>query len=460
MKNQTQFRPYNPEQMLLLPQNLREWLPEEDLVYFIADVVRTLDLKAIYEGYDNSKGGKPAYNPTMMTSLLVYAYCVGVFSSRKIEQATHDVIPFRVLSANQHPDHDTIAEFRKRHLEVLAKLFVQVLQLCQKAGLVKLGQVALDGTKMKANASAHKAMSYSRMEKKAAELKAEVDLLLAQADSTDAQEDSLYGKGKKADELPPELRFRKTRLEKIEQAKKALEEEARQEAKAKQSEYEEKLQAYNSKKGRRGKAPKPPTEEPDSKAQRNFTDPESRIMPSQGQGNFVQGYNCQAAVDEKSQIIVATNVTQQTNDKQQLEPMVKKCKENLPGRKPKMLSADSGYASEKNCLVLEQEGIDGHIATQKQKHGVEPLPPPRGRIKKNATFMERMVRKLKTKRGRLIYRKRKQIVEPVFGQIKQARGFRQFSMRGLMKCQCEWALVCLTHNLLKLFRSRWYAATA
>jgi transposase len=446
--------------MLLLPQNLREWLPEEDLVYFIGDVVKALDLTAIYQSYDNSKGGKPAYNPTMMTSLLVYAYCIGVYSSRKIEQATHHVIPFRVLSANQHPDHDTIAEFRKRHLEVLAQLFVQALQLCQKAGLVKLGHVALDGTKIKANASAHKAMSYGRMEKKAAELKAEVDLLLAQAETTDAREDSLYGKGKKADELPKELRFKKSRLEKIEQAKKALEEEARQEAQAKQAEYEEKLQAYNSKKGRRGKAPKPPTEAPDSKAQRNFTDPESRIMPSHGHGNFVQGYNCQAVVDQKSQIILATNVTQQTNDKQQLEPMVEKLKESLPGQKPKILSADSGYASENNCSILEQEGIDGHIATQKQKHGAEPLPPSRGRIRQCTTLVERMARKLRTKRGRLIYRKRKQIVEPVFGQIKQARGFRQFSMRGIMKCDFEWTLVCLTHNLLKLFRSGWCAATA
>jgi transposase len=459
MINQTQFRPYNPEQMLLLPQNMKEWLPEEDLVYFITDIVKTLDLKAIYQTYDNSKGGKPAYNPTMMTSLLVYAYCVGVYSSRKIEQATHHSIPFRVLSANQHPDHDTIAEFRKRHLEVLAKLFVQVLQLCQKAGLVKLGHIALDGSKIKANASQHKAMSYSRMEKKAAELKAEVDCLLAQAESTDAQEDSRYGKGKKSDELPRELRFRKTRLEKIEQAKKALEEEARQGAQAKKSEYEEKLQAYKSKKGRRGKAPKPPTEKPDPHAQRNFTDPESRIMPSHGKGNFVQGYNCQAAVDEKKQIIVATTVTQQTNDKQQLAPMVEKLKQTLAGDKPKILSADSGYVSENNCSILEQEGIDGHIATQKQKHGAEPLPPPRGRIRQNTTLVERMARKLRTKLGRSIYKKRKQIVEPVFGQIKQVRGFRQFSMRGIFKCQCEWDLVCLTHNLLKLFRSGWRVAT-
>jgi len=459
MKNQTQFRPYNPEQLMLLPQNLKEWLPEEDLVYFISDVVKALDLKEIYECYDNSRGGKPAYNPTMMTGLLVYAYCVGVFSSRKIEQATYHVIPFRVLSANQHPDHDTIAEFRKRHLEALAKLFVQVLQLCRKAGLVKLGHVALDGTKIKANASAHKAMSYGRMEKKAAELKAEVDQLLAQAESTDVQEDSLYGKGKKADELPRELRFKKTRLEKIAKAKKELEEEARQEAQAKQAEYEEKLKAYSSKTGRRGKAPKPPAETPDPKSQRNFTDPESRIMPSPGQGHFVQGYNCQAAVDEKNQIIVATNVSQQPNDKQQLEPMIEKLQETLPEQQPKMLSADSGYISENNCSVLEQAGIDGYIATQRQKHGEEPLPPPQGRIKKDATRVERMGRKLRTKRGRLIYRKRKQIVEPVFGQIKQVRGFRQFSMRGIMKCDFEWALVCLTHNLLKLFRSTWCAAT-
>jgi hypothetical protein len=380
---------------------------------------------------------------------------VGMPSSRKIEQATYHSIPFRVLTANQHPDHDTIADFRKRHLKILADLFVQVLRLCQKAGLVKLGHIALDGTKMKANASKRKAMSYGRMEKKVAELKKEVKQLLSQAERADAEEDTLYGKGKRGGQLPKELQFRQSRLKKILEAKQALEEEAQIEAEAKRSEYEAKKNAYDKKTGRRGRPPTPSSEQPDPKTQRNFTDPESRIMPASGAKSFIQGYNCQAAVDKEAQVVVATNVTQETNDKQQVTPLIERIEANTGGNLPKVISADSGYFSETNCNTLADKNIDAYVATGKQKHGEVPLQP-RGRIPKNATVKERMARKLRTVKGRCTYSLRKQIVEPVFGQVKEVRNFRRFSFRGVENCQQEWDLVCLTHNLLKLFRSGYF----
>jgi len=256
MKTTSRFRPYNPDQLFLLPQDMKQWLPEEDLVYFIMDVVKQVDLRKIYRPYESERRGQPPYNPTMMVGLLLYAYAVGMPSSRKIEQATYHSIPFRVLTANQQPDHDTIADFRKRHLKTLAGLFVQVLRLCQKAGLVKFGHIALDGTKVKANASKHKAMSYGRMEKKAAELKKEVEHLLTQAEQADMKEDVLYGKGKRSGQLPKELQFRQTRLQKIQEAKLALEEEARIEAAARKAEYEAKKKAYDNKTDRRGRPPK------------------------------------------------------------------------------------------------------------------------------------------------------------------------------------------------------------
>jgi len=454
MKTTSRFRPYNPDQLFLLPQDMKQWLPEEDLVYFIMDVVKQVDLRKIYRPYESERRGQPPYNPTMMVGLLLYAYAVGMPSSRKIEQATYHSIPFRVLTANQQPDHDTIADFRKRHLKTLAGLFVQVLRLCQKAGLVKFGHIALDGTKVKANASKHKAMSYGRMEKKAAELKKEVEHLLTQAEQADMKEDVLYGKGKRSGQLPKELQFRQTRLQKIQEAKLALEEEARIEAAARKAEYEAKKKAYDNKTDRRGRPPKAPSGQIDSKRQRNFTDPDSRIMPASGSKDFIQGYNCQAAVDGKTQVIVATGVTQETNDKQQIEPLIEKIEENTAGKLPKVVSADTGYFSETNCNIMDDKEIKAYVATGKQKHGEIPLQL-RGRIPNNATVKERMARKLRTIKGRATYSLRKQIVEPVFGQIKGARNFRQFSFRGLENCQQEWDLVCLTHNLLKLFRNGW-----
>jgi len=454
MKTKTLFKPYQPNQLLLLPPDMKQWLPQDDLVYFIMDVVNELDLSAIYQSYDSSKGGQPPFDPKMMTAMLLYAYCVGVPSSRKIEKATYQQVPFRVITADQHPDHDTIAEFRKRHLKALSELFVQALQLCQKVGLVKLGHVSLDGTKVRANASKHKAMSYGRMEKKAEELEAEVKRLLAEAQAVDDAEDAKYGKDRRGDELPKELRFKQDRLKKIKEAMHSLEQEAKVKAEAKRQEIRQKEQALQKEgKKRKGKKPKEPGDKPDAKAQRNFTDPDSRIMKDGASKSFEQAYNCQAAVDEKSQIIVATNVTQQTNDKQQLQPLIEEIKENTDGDKPKKVSADTGYFSETNVEYLEDEQIDSYIATARQKHRDRPEPAGRGRIAKNATKQERMARKLRTKKGRETYSRRKQIVEPVFGQIKEVRGFRRFFLRGLDNVMCEWDLICLTHNLLKLFRS-------
>jgi len=455
MKKRTRFRQYNRGQVLAFPPNPREWLPEDDLAYFIDEVVGTLDLSAIYANYDNARGGQPPYHPMLMVSLLVYCYCMGIASSRKIETATYHLVPLRVLGCDEHPDHDTIAEFRRRNLKALSGLFVQVLRLCQKAGLVKLGHVALDGTKVRANASKHKAMSYGRMEKKAAELHKEVETLLAKAEAADMEEDALYGKGNRGDEWPDDLRFKQSRLKKIKEAKQALEQQARQEAQEEQAEYEAKMKAREKDGKKAGRKPNPPSDKPDPKKQRNFTDPDSRIMVTERKKNFIQGYNCQAAVDEKTQIILARHVSQDPNDKKQLQTILEQLKRNTGGKKPKQLSMDNGYFSEDNCSLLQAQNIDGYIATGKQKHRNIEIETPRGRIPKAATIKDLMNRKLRTKRGRRIYAKRKQIVEPVFGQIKQFRGFRQFSMRGHVKCQGEWDLICITHNLLKLFRSGW-----
>jgi len=458
MKTQTTFRPYSPEQLLLLPPDMARWLPEDHLAYFIRDVGRQLDLSGIYGSYDGTQGGSPAYDPRMMVILLIYAYCVGVVSSRKIERATYESIPFRVLTADQHPDHDTIAEFRRRHLEALAALFVQVLRLCRKAGLVKLGHVSLDGTKLRANASKHKAMSYRRMEKSVAELEGEVKRLLADAEGTDQAEDSQYGKGRGGEELPEELRFKQSRLAKIKAAKEALEQEAREEAEAQRLEQAKKREDRDASGDHRGRPPKVPSEKPEGKAQRNFTDPDSRIMKDGATKSFEQCYNCQAAVDGNSQVIVATRVSQETNDKKELKPVVETLKKNLDGAKPRQMTTDNGYFSENNVIYLAEEQIDGYLATGRIKHGDQLPRAPRGRIPKEASIKERMARKLRTVKGRAIYAKRKEISEPVFGQIKHVRGIRQLLLRGVDKVRKEWDLICLGHNVLKLFRSGWRPA--
>jgi transposase len=431
---------------------MRQWLPEGDLAYFIMDVVAELDLSTIYNHYSRSGAGQPPYDPRMMTGLLLYAYCMGIPSSRKIETATYRQIPFRVMTADQHPDHDTIADFRKTHLKALASLFVDVLQLCQEAGLATLGHICLDGTKVKANASKHKAMSYGRMEKTIQQLEAEVKQLLEEAQTVDENEDARYGKGKRIEELPQELQRRQDRIAKIKKAKQALEAEAKSQAEAQRRAIQEKDDALEKEgKSRKGRKPKEPSDEPDPKAQRNFTDSDSRIMKDGASKSFEQAYNCQIATNEK-QVIVGRNVTQESNDKKQLKPLVEDVKTKA-GYKPDKVSCDSGYYSDDNVAYLESEDIDGYIATGRQKHSDKVQPVPRGRIPQDATSKERMQRKVRTKKGRETYSKRKQIVEPVFGQIKEARGFRRFSLRGLENVTCEWDIVCLTHNILKLFRS-------
>jgi transposase len=461
------FRTCDLDQPFLLPPSLQDWLPENHLARFVAELTPTLDLSKIYGHYGRRDGrGKAAYHPVMMVRVLLYGYCVGVMSSRRIERASYDDIAFRYLCADQHPDHDTISDFRRLHLPVLAQMFTQVLQLCNKAGLVKLGHVAIDGTKLQANASKHKAMSYNRMEEKEKQLRAEVDRLLALAEETDAAEDALYGKGNRGDDLTGEMARRESRLKKIAEAKAALEQEAREHAEAAKKAAEAKREDRLKKEQERGKKfggrpaqiPDPEQARPEPTAQRNFTDPESRIMPDGGRkGSFVQAYNAQIAVDDKAQVIVAAEITQESNDKRQLAPMLERVEQNM-GAKPEAATADAGYFSEDQLTDKRVEGIALYVATGKQKHGEEPPDLPdsdvlSGTVVEPQSAKEKMKQRLKTDAGRALYKMRKAIVEPVFGQIKAARGIRAFLLRGIGKVQAEWKLICATHNLLKLFRS-------
>ena len=449
------------DQTLLFPPSLHDWLPEGHLARFLLDVVSALDLSAIYKSYQSKDGrGQAAYAPEMMVRLLLYGYARGVYSSRKIQTRTFEDVAFRYLSGDQHPDHSTIAEFRTRHLEALSGLFTQALLLCSEAGLVKLGHVSIDGTKIKANAGKHKAMSYKHMNETEARLKSEIDALLAAAEKTDAEEDAQYGKDRHGDELPAELQRRESRLKKIGEAKVALEQEAQEKASQQRAEVEQKLaereeeeqRTGKKKRGRKPVAPDPEQAKPDDTAQRNFTDPESRIMPDgANKGSFVQGYNAQIAVDSASQVIVAAEVTQETNDKKQLQPMIALIAANLE-QKPEKVSADTGYFSEANVTDESVKDVDLYVATGRDKHGaaVEASsgPPPPG-----ASPKEAMREKLRTEAGRAVYKMRKAIVEPVFGQIKEQRGFRRFSLRGKENVSREWKLVCAVSNLLKLFRA-------
>lgn len=422
------FRPYVPEQDLLLPPSLRAWLPEDHLAFFVSDLIDQLDLSAITTVYQEEDRGYPPYHPVMLTKVLVYAYCLGVFSSRRIQRRLVEDVAFRVLAAGNEPDFRTIAEFRKRHLTALRGFFEQVLRLAREIGAPQVGRVALDSTKIKANASKHKAMSYGRMGEKQRQLREEVNGLLAQAEAADAAEDAAYGRDRRGDELPAELQRRESRLKRIRDAKRALEARAKEEAVGK---------------GESAEAAKP-----DAKMQYNFTDPESRIM--KGPDGFVQAYNVQVAVDDL-QLIVGQSVTQETNDKKQLLPMISTI-EQQSGHTPDQLLADAGYCSDESLTAIAETTIDAYISTRKQKHGERPGPCPRGPLPRTATIVDRMARKLQTKTGSAVYAARKGIVEPVIGQIKQARGFRQFLLRGFEKVQGEWSLVCTTHNVLKLYR--------
>ncbi len=426
------FRSYDPEQMFLMPASMRDWLPTDHLAYFVSDIVEQLDLSAIMRRYTAEERGYPPYHPVMMVKVLLYAYCVGVPSSRKIAKRLEEDIAFRVLAANNTPDFRTVSDFRKDHLRALSSLFLQVLKLCQKAGLVKLGHISLDGTKIKANASRHKAMSYKRMKEEEARQEAEIKEMLQKAVAVDEEEDRRYGKDKRGDELPKELAFRESRLRKIREAREALEAEAKREAE-------------QAKKEGNQAAAVPP-----DKAQRNFTDPDSHIMPAPGGKHFEQAYNAQAAVDSAHQIIVAAGVTDEPTDRKQARPMIEQVKANT-GRLPRQMSADAGYFSSEAVQALISDGVDVYMPPDKTKHRTTLPPAPRGRIPKSLSLPDRMRRKLRTKKGRRCYGLRKELSEPVFGQIKQARGFRQFLLRGKEKVSGEWQLICTGHNVLKLF---------
>jgi len=496
------YREWAPQQGYLMPPNPMDWVPAGHLVHFIIDIVERFDLSAI-EATLQAKDprGTRSYHPRMMVALLVYGYCLGIVSSRRLERATYEDVTFRLLCADQHPDHTRISEFRRENLEALSGLFLQVLRLCQEAGLVKLGRVALDGTKLQANASKHKAMSYKRMQRSAAELKAEIAELMKQAEEADRSEDQRFGVGQRGDELPEELQRRESRLAKITEAmakleaeaaaakareraaeaRKAVEEasqatpEQRETAERKAERAEEKAEKAAAKAKEKAAAagePEPELErrpgdvpshqvqataegDPAAKAQRNFTDPESRIMKAGG--GFVQGYNCQAAVDEPHQIIVAHLATNQAPDVEHLPPMLSQVEANC-GAVPDELLADAGYWSEANAQACKAKGVDAYLATGRSKHAASAdgeAPPPssaEGKAK------EEMSKKLKTPEGRAAYARRKAIVEPVFGQTKEARGLRRLLLRGLNKVRAEWTLICMGHNLLKLFRAT--AATA
>ena len=443
------YRPWNPDQSWLLPPSPREWLPENDLVFFVLDVVKELDLSAIFGKYEREQRGYPPYHPRMMTTLLLYSYTQGVFSSRRIMQRCQRDAAWRVIVQEDVPDFRTISDFRKQHLTELEGLFVQVLRLCQQAGLVKLGHVALDGTKIRANASRHKAMSYGRMKEEEVRLRKEIRQLLSQAKSADEAEigpTAWIVAGTNCRRPWPGGRAawrRSGRREALEaQAKAAAEEEC------KRQEEEPDKPGDKPKGGRRSK---PAKAVPPAKAQYNFTDPTTKIMKVSNKG-FDQCGNAQAVVDRQHQIIVAADVTNEANDKQQFQPMAQQARTNVGrGHRIGKISSDSGYFSEQNVQWAERNHLDAYIATGRLKHGERMPASPRGRPPAGLTTKERMARKLRTKRGRETYAQRKWIVEPIFGWIKRGLGFRQFLLNGMERMRSEWRLVCMACNLRKLW---------
>ena len=436
-----QFRPWKIDDIQLLPPSVQDYVAGDHLSRFIVGLVReSLDLREI-EGSYRSEVGQPPFDPRLMTALLLHGYASGLYSSRRLAKACTERADFMMIVAGDPPDFRTIADFRRRHLRALSGLFVQVLKLAAKAGLVKLGHVALDGTKIKANASKHKAMSYERMKKREAELVGEVERWLKAAEAADRDEDRRHGDGR-GDELPAWVADKQKFVEKIRQAKAELEAEAKasaEEDKQRRQKADEERQKAGRK--RRGPPPAPPSEEPPAKAQRNFTDPQSRILKTTD--GYIQGYNAQAAVDGQAQVIVAHGLVASTSDQDQLVGLIDGIKVNL-GRRPKEASADAGYCSEANLAALRKRRIAAYIAIGRAKH------PSQGKQNLTGRLTKAMRLKLRQAGRRSRYRLRKQIVEPVFGQIKQARGFRQFLLRGIDKVKAEWALICTAHNLTKL----------
>jgi len=434
----TNYRTYQPEQSYLLPPSLSDWLPEEHLAYFISEVVSVLDLSGFYAHHEESdpRGNQP-FDPAMMLKVLIYAYASGTFSSRRIAKKLVEDVAFRVLSAGNFPEHRTICDFRKDNLNEFIDLFKQVVQIAKSSGLVKLGRIAIDGTKLKANASRHKAMSYDRMKTEEERLEKEIADLIRQAEQTDRKEDQEYGPENRGDELPEELRRREGRLQKIKDAKKRLEERQAEEDRTK-GRHEGDGGRPN---GKKGKPFKKEFGEPREKAQDNFTDPESRIM-KMGNG-FEQSYNAQAAVDEAHQIIVAVGVTNCAADNAQLIPMIEATKETT-GELPQQVVADAGYRSEANFEQAEAMKVEVIVALGREGKAdtLEVTPT-------NAATL-RMKGKLATPEGKAAYSRRKVIVEPVFGWVKRVVGFRQFSLRGLANVTGEWNLVCLATNLRRM----------
>jgi transposase len=441
----------------------RDALPEDDLVFFLLDLIPQLDLSAFHQYYAQEMRGQPPFDVTMMVTLLVYAYAVGVGSSRKIAAACERNLAFRAIVGNAPPDFRTISDFRKIHRAAFRPLFLEVLRLAGAMGMVKLGNLSTDGTKLGANASRHKAMSYAYMDKDIKRLEAEIEQLLKQAEQIDAEQDAALG-SRRGDELPDELKRREDRLAKIRTAQARLEAEARVKAEEEQRRRdEEQAQRQAEGRKRRGKEPAPLDPTPEAKAQTNFTDPEAKIMKQSNKG-FDYSYNAQAVVDGAEQIIVAAEVTNQANDKQQAVPMARAALDNMAAaeieqpkaadgtRAPIPNTADTGYFSEEAVQELEKMGIDPHIATGRQKHHEAETPLLPEAPAAEARAKEKMQHKLRSAPGKLLYAARKKIIEPVFGQIKSARGIRKFLLRGLEKVSAEWQLICLTHNLLKIWR--------
>ena len=445
------FIPTNRDQQYLFPPSIQDWLPEEHLARFIVDIVSELDLRALSDAYEGK--GLKAYHPEIMLSLLFYGYATGIFSSRKIEKATYDSVAFRFISANTHPDHDTIANFRKRFIDQLKPLFVEILLLAREMGLLKLGKVSLDGTKVKANASKHHALSWGHANKLETQLKAEVDELIRLAEKADSQE---IPEGM---DVPEELRRRQDRLDAIAQAKMKIEHRAAERFAHEQKEYAEKVakrqaKAENTGKKPRGPHPKPPTPGSRNKDQVNLTDEESRIMPSPDKGGFVQAYNGQATVDVETMLIIESHISQSPNDKQEITPTLTSLNK-LPEQLGAIdaILADAGYYSDANAISCMQSGMEPYIPPNRDKHNqppterfTDPAPSP------DATeLIDKMRNKLKTVEGRKVYSVRKSTVEPVFGIIKHVLGFRQFFLRGLEAVSGEWTLVSMAWNLKRMF---------
>jgi transposase len=457
------YRPWDAEQGSQEPVSPRDALPEDDLVFFLLDLIPQLDLSPFHDHYAQELRGQPPFDVTMMVTLLVYAYCLGVCSSRKVAAACERNLAFRAIVGKDRPDFRTISDFRKIHLAALRPLFLEVLRVAGELGMVKLGNLSTDGTKMGANASRHKAMSYGYMSKEIERLEGEIEQLLQQAEQLDAEQDAALG-SRRGDELPAELKRREDRLAKIREAKARLEAESRAKAAEEQRRRDEE-QANREAEGRkrRGKEPAPIDPTPADKAQTNFTDAEAKVMKQSNKG-FDYSYNAQAMVDGADQIIVAAEATNAANDKEQAVPIAQAALDNLKAAgierptaadgtpTPIPNTADTGYFSEKAVGELEQMGIDPHIAVGRQKHHEAPVPAEAAAPSAEASVKEKMQHKLRTPSGKALYAARKHIVEPVFGMVKSARGIRKFLLRGLEKVSAEWQLICLTHNLLKIWR--------